>query len=496
VGKSVLAKIIAGQLPPSGGHCLRAGRVHYLPQQISAPQGATVAAIAGVQLVFDALARIEAGSVEAADFETVGDGWDIRQRFNAELQAHGLGHLQAGQDAAQLSGGELTRVALMGAWLSAADVLVLDEPTNHLDASQRDRVLRKLREWPNGLLVVSHDRQLLGAMQRIIELSASGLRDYGGDYAFYAQTRAQERAAAQHALEQAKLERRRGEADLREQRERQQRREARSEREGKQANQAAILLGGLKQRSQASAGKLQTQQAERADTLDARVREAARQVENESAVALFPPLPASAAQRKVATLENVVLPFGIASGKPLDLTLTGQQRIGVMGANGSGKSSLLKLLAGEITPLSGHCKVHVPFAFLDQQLSSLNPQQSPLQQLQSANPNMAESELRTRLALLGLPGDFAVTPSGLLSGGERLKAALACAIYREQPAELLLLDEPTNHLDLASVEALEQMLLQYRGALVVVSHDHDFLERIALDTYLLASAEGRRIEAW
>jgi len=494
VGKTVLARILAGELAPTAGRCLRSGPVRYLPQQIVPAPGATVASVAGLACALAALARIEAGSVAAADFEQVGERWDLRQRFAAALDAEGLGHLHAERSAAALSGGELTRVALLGAWLDAPDLLVLDEPTNHLDARQRARLLARLGEWPRGLLVVSHDRALLDAMQRIVELSPSGLRDYGGNHAFYAQARRHEQAAAAAALDRRKHEQRRQASEAREQHERQQRHAARAARDAREANQARILLGNQKQWSQASGGRLRRQRDERAEQLAQAVRAAARQVDEPADVALFAPLPDSAAQRTAATLERVRLRYGHAAAHPLDLIVGGRQRIALAGDNGSGKSTLLKTLAGELAPAGGRCRVHVPFAHLDQHLHALHPGHSPLQHLQAANPAAAQSELRTRLALLGLAGDAALAPSARLSGGERLKAALAGALYRAEPAELLLLDEPTNHLDLASIEALEAMLLQYRGALIVVSHDAAFLQRLGLDACLHVGAEGWRCE--
>lgn len=168
----------------------------------------------------------------------------------------------------------------------------------------------------------------------------------------------------------------------------------------------------------------------------------------------------------------------------------------MVGANGSGKSSLLQLLAGRLAPVRGSCVVPVRTACLDQHVSLLDPARSVLEQLLADDPAANESVLRTRLALLGLDSDAVQRPGAMLSGGERLKAALACALYRREPAELLLLDEPDNHLDLAALAALEQMLRHYRGALVVVSHDAVFLDRLALDTRLAPTVDGWQVSAW
>ncbi|WNL44308.1 ATP-binding cassette domain-containing protein [Dyella sp. BiH032] len=493
VGKSVLAQLLAGQLEPTEGRCQRMGSVHYVPQLVSCPPGATVASVLGVRAALDALDRIEAGSVDAADFDAVAERWNLRQRVAELLQEHGLGDLAPEQSATTLSGGELTRLALLGGWMAEPDVLILDEPTNHLDRTQRELLLRTVRAWSKGLLVVSHDRELLSDMQRIIELSPTGLRDYGGGYAFYAQARAQEQERALQELEHSKAERRRAEAEARAKQESLQRRQARSTREGKEANQAAILLGGRKQNSQVSAGKRLIELDAQRETLAQRVREAARQVREDADIALLAPRTTAAGQRKAATLEGVRLPYGTAAGHPLDLIVLGRQRVGVTGANGGGKSILLKVLAGLERPVEGRCDVHVRAALLDQQLDLLDPDASALEQLLSAHTAAGESDMRTRLALLGLAGDAALKPSARLSGGERLKVALACVMYAEHPAELLLLDEPTNHLDLRSVEAVEEMLRQYRGALVVVSHDQVFLDGLMLDLRLEAGSDGWRL---
>lgn len=493
VGKSRLARILAGLDAPSQGRCLCAGQVLYLAQRTDWHDQPSVAALAGLQPALDALARIEGGSADVRDFELLADRWDLRQRLQAQLEIEGLGHLRADTPGHALSGGEAMRVALAGALLSQADHLVLDEPTNHLDTASRAALARQLQRWPSGLVVVSHDRQLLDGMERIVELSPSGLRSYGGGYRFYAEARELERTQAAELLEQRKLERRRETQQLHAQQERQDRRQARGRRQGQEANQARILLDRQKERSEGSAGRLHLQQAAQRERLDERVREAALQVEQAARVSL-PGLPvaAGAGQRVVALLEDVVLPFSDPgqAGVSLGLSLRGGQRLAVAGPNGCGKSRLLDVLAGRQQPVAGRVQRFVPWTYLDQRLSWLDAPRPVLELLREASPTLAEDRLRTRLAQLGLgPGQLALA-GAQLSGGERLKAALACALQAEPPAQLLLLDEPCNHLDLPSLHALESMLRAYEGALVVVSHDEVFLERIALTDRLEWSCAG------
>lgn len=496
IGKSVLARLLSGQLQPSAGRCVMSGKVHYLAQQLLPAPEATVAGLTGVQARLDALARIEAGSSATADFEILGDAWDIRQRLHDELARSGLGYLDETVAASRLSGGEAMRLALIGAMLSEADFLVLDEPTNHLDGHTRQVLLEQLQRWPRGLLVLSHDRRLLDTMDRIVELSSLGVRSYGGNYTFYAQCKARERENAIERLEQRKLERQRDEQMLREQRERQEKRQARGNRQGREANQAKILLDRQKERSQGSAGKLRRWQAEASELAARRVIEAARQVAEEAEIVMHAPVGAPHAPRCVATLEEVVLPYVQGAAGRLSLQVAGQQRIGVVGPNGCGKSTLLKVLAGLLAPVAGRCHVSVPAVYLDQGLADLAPERSVLVQMRELNRSLPEGELRMRLAHLGLDAQAVTRPSDRLSGGERLKAALARVMYADVPPQLLLLDEPNNHLDLPSIQALESLLQAYAGALVVVSHDEAFLDQLGLTDRLLATGQGWHLQAW
>ncbi|MNU96919.1 putative ABC transporter ATP-binding protein YheS [compost metagenome] len=491
VGKSILAQLLAGLREPSAGQCRRIGRVHYLAQQVSAAAGQRVAELAAVDNVVDALRRIEAGSTQQADFDAVGEQWSLRDNLQQALADAGLHGVDVDMPVDNLSGGQRMRVALVGALLQPAELLILDEPSNHLDLAGRQWLQQQLIQRGQGYLLISHDRLLLDHVQRIVELSPQGLRSYGGNYESYAQSRAAEKAAAETLLQQRRQERRKGEQALQEQRQRLEQRSAHGNREAATANQAPILLGLQRQRAQASLGKAKQQLQQRHETLHDAVRQAQALID-EPAPVLLPPVLEKAAPEWVARLQQVQLPYVAAPLQCLDLALRRGERVAVSGINGAGKSTLLKVLAGQLAPLSGEAQLHVPAALLDQQLELLPAQLSTLEAVRAHNPQMEEGELRSRLSLLGLDANQVQLPSAQLSGGQRLKAALACALYADPPAQLLLLDEPGNHLDLDALAALESLLRQYSGTLVVVSHDEAFLQAIGISARLQATAEGWR----
>ena len=256
VGKSVLARLLAGQELPSSGAVRCDGSVHYVAQELDPQRYPSVAALAGMQEVLAALARIAAGSIDEADYALVGERWDAHARLRQALDALDLRHVDADTPTSRLSGGERQRIALQGAWLSQADWLVLDEPSNHLDARQRARLVAQMARWTGGLLLVSHDRGLLAHVDAIVELSPQGLRSYGGNYAMYAQQRELEQAGYVAALQAEKAGARREQREAQQQAERQHKRVTRGEREGREGNQSKLLLDAKKEKSQDSQGKL------------------------------------------------------------------------------------------------------------------------------------------------------------------------------------------------------------------------------------------------
>ncbi|WP_321846003.1 ABC-F family ATP-binding cassette domain-containing protein [Burkholderia cepacia] len=478
VGKSQLAQLIAGRCAPSAGTIDRSTQVAYVAQQHddAAAGPRTVAQLAALDAPLGALARLADGRAEPHDFDLIGDRWDLAERLRTALDAAGLHDVRADTPAQALSGGQRARVALIGALLSGAGLLVLDEPTNHLDAPGRAWLRAALDGWRGGLVIVSHDRALLADVQRIVELTPQGVRSYGGNYAFYRAQRDADQDAAQAALDNARAERGRARRRLEQEHDTIQRHAAASLRDAKTAN----LSSGAKQSRKGAArnimGQVRRHQNDFKATLDERVQQAAARVEADAPVLVSLPGTEVSARRQLFTLERARLPWGIAGAADgVTWSASGPVRIALTGPNGCGKSTLLRMLAGELAPCSGTCTTHVSAAYLDQRLALLDPERSIVEQLGLLDTPLAEGELRSRLALLQLDAARATQPARQLSGGERLKAALACALWRGTPAQLLLLDEPTNHLDLESVRAIEASLAGFPGAIVVASHDTAFL---------------------
>lgn len=476
VGKSVLAHILAGR-SPSVGTVLRCGRVHLVAPPLLPHDKRSVGEAMGLGPVFEAVQRLSAGLATPDDLVLADGHWDLHARVAQALAEAGLPGLQPAAAMASLSGGERMRVALAGAMAADAHSIILDEPSNHLDAEARAWLQGWLQAAQRTVVVVSHDRQLLRCVDRTAELSPRGLALYGGNYTLYRAQRDGDESAAQAALQHARAQRDAALARQRRDQEARQRRQARGRRMARTANLPAMTINVLRETAEATAARDAQRDADKRRSLDSAVRAAADRAAQPPAIFLALPASRVAADKPVLELQGLRLPHVGSSIN--DTALVGPVRVAVTGPNGCGKSTLLRVIAGALAPQHGSATTLVRTAALDQDGGdALPPDSSLLDCLRALDCPLPGSALRTRLARLRLDAARVVLPMGLLSAGERLKAALACALWRKEPARLLLLDEPTNHLDLDTTLVLQRALQGFEGALIVASHDVEFIDAL------------------
>lgn len=491
IGKSTLARIAAGELAPTAGVVTRTDSFAYVPQDPSRVGNAAVADALGIGATVRALRAIEAGSTNPADFDAVGDDWLVEDRASTVLAALGLDGIELDRPLDGLSGGQGTMLAVGAALLDQPEVLLLDEPTNNLDARSRERLIAALRHRPGATVVITHDRTVLGCVDRIGELreaieGTTELRWFGGALDAFEEAAAAERANARQAVASALSQATRERRDL----------TTRIETAGKRRRQAASARAQAKV---TRAGvKVKTDQAARTE---ARVRHAhqerlesatSRLADARAAIVRDRPLHIELPDTVVPSRRTVLRTRGLSTLTAVigDLDVSGPERIEVTGANGSGKTTLLETLLGLRPPARGRVDLHVPAGYLPQRLDVLDDALSVVDNVRRYAPDAPPQAVRDQLGKFHFRGAMAEARAGTLSGGERFRAALACVLLSRPAPHLLVLDEPTNNLDFASQRQLVEALGGYGGALLMVSHDPTFVSAVGV-TRTWVVEEGR-----
>jgi ATPase subunit of ABC transporter with duplicated ATPase domains len=482
-GKTTLLKLISGELRPQSGTVTVNGTLGVLHQALENAPGETVADIFGIREPLALLCRADSGEATAEELATA--DWTLEARVGAALGRVGL-DVRPETPAATLSGGQGTRARLAALIFAAPDFLLLDEPTNNLDREGRAAVIDLLANWWGGAIVVSHDRELLETMDAIVELNSLGAARYGGGWSHYRERKSVELAAARHDV--ADAEKRIAEIDRRAQEiaERKARKDRSGERKRARGDMPRILAGARKDRSEDTSGsnaRLAEQRRAQAVEAAASARERIEVLQPLSV--LLPPTHLSAG-KTVLRIDAASVGYEPNRSiiEDLSFTIVGPERIAVVGANGSGKTTFLALVTGQLQPWTGTVRVMADFAMLDQRVSLLDPSASIRDNFRRMNPRADENACRAALARFMFRADAALQTVSTLSGGQVLRAGLACVLGGPAPPSLLILDEPTNHLDIDSIEAVEAGLRAYDGALLVVSHDESFLKAIAISRRL------------
>ncbi|CAM5582071.1 Vitamin B12 import ATP-binding protein BtuD [Streptomyces antimycoticus] len=321
------------------------------------------------------LSAIEAGDVDEAHFETIGDDWDVEERALATLGSLGLGDVELDRTVGHLSGGETVLLRLAALLLERPDVLLLDEPTNNLDLFARRRLYDAVDSWRSGVLVVvSHDRELLERVDRIAELRSGSVTWYGGGWSAYREALATQQEAAARMLRVAEADVRRQKRELEETHIKLARRQRNSKKMDVERRAPRIVAGARKRSAQESAGKLRDLQEDRLHEARERREEAAEAVRDDAEIRVSLPHTAVPAGRTVFSLSELGLRYGAL--RDATLHVQGPERIALVGRNGAGKTTLLRTLTGQLAPLSGEARTFVPLRFLPQRLDVLDDELS------------------------------------------------------------------------------------------------------------------------
>ncbi len=487
VGKSTLLKILAGKIPLATGNIVFDGTLYMIPQHFGQFDGMSVAEALGLADKLRALSIILDGRGTEKEYEQLNDEWDIPERLAEAFARWQIGHIAPDMLMGNLSGGEKTRVFLAGQDIFNPSVVLMDEPTNHLDATGRALLYEYIAHTNSTTVIVSHDRTLLNMLSEIYEMSPTGMQFYPMNYDAYRETVDTETYAKVARLENRQKELAKAEKSARKTIERQQKHASRGEKHSAKKCVARISMGLLRDKSEMTASRLKKMQHEKTEAMKREINEIRLSINEYTGIKIDMGNSVLAGKKLLVEARNVTFRYAgreaMWSQQPLDLSIFSGERIRLQGDNGCGKSTLLKLITGSLQPTSGKMfrNEALKILYLDQEYSCLDNDLTVYGQLEACDSKRPEHELKTLLNRFLFTSSTWDKKCGILSGGEKMKLALCHLIVCEDTPDMIIADEPTNNIDIASMDILATVLKNYKGTLLVVSHDEQFIHDVGIE---------------
>ncbi|MRG44016.1 ATP-binding cassette domain-containing protein [Chitinophaga sp. SYP-B3965] len=488
IGKSTLLQIVADRIPMEEGMLATTVPPYYVPQHFGQYDHLSIADVLNISERWLALQAILQGSTEVAHFEALADDWTLEERCCQALDQWGLPHVNLETPFTQLSGGEKTKLFLAGITIHQPELVLLDEPTNHLDVSGRQLLYDWLQSTDAGVLIVSHDRNLLSLCTPIWELTPTGINVYGGDYAFYEERKAEEEAAILQKLDHTERSLREAGRKQREAMERKQKDDAQGARKRKNGGMAKIMQNVNRNWAEGATTRLKDVHEEKV----ARLRTELDQLREQEP--WHGEMQTNFQDARLHTGKILVKATGLNHAYrgqtlwpvPLDLEIRSGDRISISGANGSGKSTLVQLIMGTLEPVAGEIyRASFNSLLLDQEYSLIDRQLTVIEQITSFNEQkLQDHELKLRLNRFLFDPESWDRSCAVLSGGEMMRLSLCCMMVKNNAPDMIVLDEPTNNLDLRNIKILTRTIADYAGTLIVISHDGMFLDEVGAEQEL------------
>ncbi|WP_336516489.1 ABC-F family ATP-binding cassette domain-containing protein [Pollutibacter soli] len=483
-GKSTLLKIISGELESSSG-IIKTSVVPWLvPQLFGQYNNLTVAQALRVDKKLQALNAITEGNVAEHWLDELADDWMIEERCNQALQHWRLDDIKMERKFSTLSGGQKTKVFLAGIDIHQPELILLDEPGNHLDYSALRQLQNMITNWQHSLLLVSHDRKLLNLVSTTLELSSQGVKVYGGNYQFYSEQKKIERSAYRDELKEKEKALRKAKATEREASERQYKLNARGKSKQARSGVPTIMMNTLRNNAEKTAAKLKGTHEEKRSALQKEVNELTSNIPANDQMKIGLTDSYIHRNKVLVKAENMNHSYDDIWMwcDPLNFIITAGERIAISGDNGSGKTTLISIIRGDIKPDVGNIvNAATEIICIDQEYSLINKDLTVFQQAVKFNhAGLLEHEINIRLSRFLLGKEFWNKSCSSLSGGERMRLILCCLTMAIQSPDIIILDEPTNNLDLQNLEILSKAINEYKGTLIVVSHDEYFLNDIGI----------------